>query len=59
MSTVETRLSETAWRHIIARLAIIERAADLLVDVFGPIAVAIMGGALAVIVIEYVRWLMT
>jgi hypothetical protein len=59
MSTVETRLSETAWRRIIALLAVVERAAALLVDVFGPMGMAMRGGALVVIVVECVRWLMT
>jgi hypothetical protein len=59
MSTIETRASETAWRHIIALHTIVKRAAALLVDVFGPMGMAIMGGALAIIVIECVRWLMT
>jgi hypothetical protein len=58
MSTIETRLSETAGRHIIVLQAVVERVAALLVDVFGPMGVAVMGGALVVIVVECVRWLM-
>lgn len=38
--------------------AVVERVAALLVDVFGPMGVAVMGGALVVIVVECVRWLM-
>ena len=59
MSTIETHLSETAWGHIIALHAVVKRAAALLVDVFGPVGMAIMGGALAIIVVECVRWLIT
>ena len=54
MSTADIqRLSETAERHIVALRAVV----DLLVEVLGPVGMAGMGGALVVIVVEWMRWL--
>jgi hypothetical protein len=50
------RLSETATRYIASAL---RAAVDLLVDVFGPLGAAVLGGALLVIAFEWVRWLIS
>jgi hypothetical protein len=54
MSSIELqRLSERAERHIVALRAIV----DLLWEVLGPVGLAGVGGALMVILVEWVRWL--
>jgi hypothetical protein len=54
MSSIELRrLSERAERHIVALRAIV----DLLWEVLGPVGLAGVGGALVVILVEWVRWL--
>jgi hypothetical protein len=50
------RLSETATRYI---ASVLRAAVDLLVDVFGPLGAAVLGGALLVIAFEWVRWLIS
>jgi hypothetical protein len=54
MTSIELqRLSERAERHIVALRAIV----DLLWEVLGPVGLAGVGGALVVILVEWVRWL--
>jgi hypothetical protein len=45
----------TVERGIVALRA----AVDLLVDVLGPFGAAVLGGALLVIAVEWVRWLIS
>jgi hypothetical protein len=47
------RLSETAERYGAALRAVV----DLLWEVLGPVGLAGVGGALVVILVEWVRWL--
>jgi hypothetical protein len=54
MSICEIRcLSETTERYIAALRAIV----DLLWEVLGPVGLGGVGGALVVILVEWVRWL--
>jgi hypothetical protein len=65
MTTLDVqRLSETAKRPIIALRAVVDRLAvalhagrELLVEVLGPVGLAVIGGALVVILVEWIRWL--
>jgi hypothetical protein len=54
MSICEVRrLSETAERYGAALRAVV----DLLWEILGPVGLAGVGGALVVILVEWVRWL--